>query len=174
MDPFQRAERLKRLPPYLFKEIDRKKQEVTARGVDIIDLGVGDPDLSTPDHIIEVLKEAVGDPANHRYPSYSGMNDFKYAVAEWYQRRFGVVLDPETEVLSLIGSKEGIAHLPLAFINPGEAPQFFNSFVPAADFFVSLQKPSHFFQIFHTFSTFSPQFFNSRFLPVPAFYSPSE
>jgi LL-diaminopimelate aminotransferase len=120
MDLFQRAERLRRLPPYLFKEIDRKKEEVMARGVDIIDLGVGDPDLSTPAHIIEVMKGAVEDPANHRYPSYSGMNDFKYAVAEWYQRRFGVVLDPETEVVSLIGSKEGIAHLPLAFINPGE------------------------------------------------------
>jgi len=120
MKLFDYAERLKQLPPYLFKEIDRKKAEVMARGVDIIDLGVGDPDLSTPQHIIGEMKRAVDDPANHRYPSYSGMNDFKEAVAEWYQERFGVDLDPGTEVVSLIGSKEGIAHLPLGFINPGD------------------------------------------------------
>jgi LL-diaminopimelate aminotransferase len=109
-----------RLPPYLFKEIDRKKAEVIARGVDIIDLGVGDPDLPTPSHIIESLKKAIDDPMNHRYPSYSGMNDFKAAVAQWYGERFGVELDPDTEVVSLIGSKEGIAHFPMAFINPGD------------------------------------------------------
>jgi len=115
---FERAERLKKVPPYLFKEIDRKKAEVRARGVDIIDLGVGDPDLPTPAHIIGALKRAVDDPANHKYPSYSGMNDFKKAVSNWYLKRFGVSLDPETQVVSLIGSKEGIAHFPLAFINP--------------------------------------------------------
>lgn len=120
MERFERAERLKRLPPYLFKEIDRKKAEVKARGVDIIDLGVGDPDLPTPPHIIEVLKKAAEEPGNHRYPSYSGMGGFKEAVAEWYGRRFGVQLDPKTEVVSLIGSKEGIAHFPLAFIDPGD------------------------------------------------------
>lgn len=114
----ERAERLKRLPPYLFKEIDRKKEEVKRRGVDIIDLGVGDPDLPTPPHIVEALKKAAEDPENHRYPSYSGMHLFRDKVAEWYESRFGVRLNPETEVLTLIGSKEGIAHLPLAFINP--------------------------------------------------------
>ena len=119
MTYFEEAERLKKLPPYLFKEIDRKKSEVRARGVDIIDLGVGDPDLPTPPHIIEALKRAVDNPAHHRYPSYSGMMTFKEAVAEWYRVRFGVKLDPGTEVVSLIGSKEGIAHFPLAFINPG-------------------------------------------------------
>jgi LL-diaminopimelate aminotransferase len=117
---FEKAERLKRLPPYLFKEIDRKKAEVMGRGVDIIDLGVGDPDLPTPPRIIEALKKAVDDPAHHRYPSYSGMRDFKEAVAQWYQERFGVELDPSSEVVSLIGSKEGLAHFPLAFINPGD------------------------------------------------------
>jgi LL-diaminopimelate aminotransferase len=117
---FDEAERLKKLPPYLFKEIDRKKAEVMARGVNIIDLGVGDPDLPTPAHIIEALKKAADNPSHHRYPSYSGMNDFKEAVAQWYQERFGVELDPKTEVVSLIGSKEGIAHFPLAFINPGD------------------------------------------------------
>jgi len=117
---FEKADRLKQLPPYLFKEIDRKKAEIMAKGVDIIDLGVGDPDLPTPNHIIEEMKQAVCDPANHRYPSYSGMNDFKETVAGWYQERFGVDLDPEREVVSLIGSKEGLAHFPLAFIDPGD------------------------------------------------------
>jgi len=117
---FEKAERLNKLPPYLFKEIDRKKAEMRAKGVDIIDLGIGDPDLPTPAHIIEAMKEAVADPPNHRYPSYSGMLDFRAAVAEWYKKRFGVDLDPEKEVLTLIGSKEGIGHLPLAFINPGD------------------------------------------------------
>lgn len=120
MTIFEKADRLKKLPPYLFKEIDRKKEEVMARGVDIIDLGVGDPDLPTPGHIIEAMKTAAEDPSNHRYPSYSGMHDFKHAVAEWYKGRFGVELEPGTEVVSLIGSKEGIAHFPLAFINPGD------------------------------------------------------
>ena len=120
MTLFEPAERLKKLPPYLFKEIDRKKAEVQARGVDIIDLGVGDPDLPTPPHIIDALKTAVDDPATHRYPSYSGMAGFKEAVARWYRDRFGVELDPYTEVVSLIGSKEGIAHFPMAFINPGD------------------------------------------------------
>lgn len=120
MDIFQKAERLKKIPPYLFKAIDKKKSEVMARGVDIIDLGVGDPDLPTPPHIIEALKMAAVNPANHRYPAYSGMNDFKEVVAQWYSKRFGVDLDPKTEVATLIGSKEGIAHFPLAFINPGD------------------------------------------------------
>lgn len=116
----EQSERLKRLPPYLFREIDRQKEEVSARGVDLIDLGVGDPDLPTPPHIIEALKEAAADPANHRYPSYSGMHDFNAAVAKWYQQRFNVDLDAKNEVVTLIGSKEGLAHVPLAFINPGD------------------------------------------------------
>ncbi|NLI34137.1 MAG: LL-diaminopimelate aminotransferase [Deltaproteobacteria bacterium] len=117
---FERAERLKQLPPYLFQEIDRLKAELLARGVDVINLGVGDPDLPTPRHIIEKLKEASEDPSTHQYPSYSGMNDFRVSVAGWYKRRFGVELDPLKEVLTLIGSKEGIAHFPLAYINPGD------------------------------------------------------
>ncbi len=116
----EKAERLKRLPPYLFKELDRQKEEVRAKGVDIIDLGVGDPDLPTPPHIIEALKSAAQDPANHRYPSYSGMVDFNAAVVEWYRDRFNVSLEVDSEVVTLIGSKEGIAHIPLALINPGD------------------------------------------------------
>jgi len=115
-----KAARLAQLPPYLFQEIDRLKADLLAKGVDVINLGVGDPDLPTPDHIIERLQEAAEDPSTHQYPSYSGMNDFRISVAGWYQRRFGVELDPLREVLTLIGSKEGIAHFPLAFINPGD------------------------------------------------------
>jgi LL-diaminopimelate aminotransferase len=120
MTVFEKAERLKKLPPYLFKELDRQKTELRARGVDIIDLSVGDPDLPTPDHIVEAMKAAVEDPGNHKYPSYSGTNDLKVAVSEWFKRRFGVKVSPETEVISLIGSKEGLAHLPLAYIDPGD------------------------------------------------------
>ena len=116
----ERSERVRTLPPYLFKELDRKKEEVRSQGIDIIDLGVGDPDLPTPEHIIDALKRAAEDPANHRYPSYTGMFDFNEQVALWYKRRFGVTLDAGQEVVTLIGSKEGIAHLPLAFINPGD------------------------------------------------------
>lgn len=115
------AERLRRMPPYLFAEIDRKKREVRARGVDVIDLGIGDPDLPTPPHVIQALQKAAEDPANHRYPSYEGMLAYRQAVADWYAKRFNVRLDPEQEVLTLIGSKEGTAHMPLAFVNPGDA-----------------------------------------------------
>ncbi len=115
-----RAERVRRVPPYLFAEIDRLKDEMIARGSDVIDLGVGDPDLPTPPHIIEKLARTAKDPANHRYPSYSGMNDFRLSVAKWFKKRFGVELDPLGEVLTLIGSKEGLAHLPLALIDPGD------------------------------------------------------
>ncbi|MES0446505.1 MAG: LL-diaminopimelate aminotransferase [Desulfobacterales bacterium] len=120
MITIEKSDRLESLPPYLFKEIDRQKEEVRKRGVDIIDLGVGDPDMPTPPHIIEALNKAAIDPANHRYPSYSGMGDFNEAVARWYKRRFNVDLDYENEVVTLIGSKEGIAHIPLAFINTGD------------------------------------------------------
>ncbi len=120
MIKIEKSDRLKNLPPYLFKEIDRQKEEVEKQGVDIIDLGVGDPDMPTPQHIIDALKQAASDPANHKYPSYSGMDDFNGAVARWYKRRFNVDLDSSNEVVTLIGSKEGIAHIPLAFINPGD------------------------------------------------------
>ncbi|GJM17133.1 MAG: aminotransferase [Thermodesulfobacteriota bacterium] len=114
------ASRIAELPPYLFAEIDAKKNELIKKGVDVIDLGVGDPDLPTPDFIIEALKVGAEDPENHRYPSYQGMRSFRVAVAEWYKERFNVDIDPDTEVVALIGSKEGIAHAPLAFIDPGD------------------------------------------------------
>jgi len=117
---FEKAKRINQIPPYLFAEIDKKKEELRKKGMDLIDLGIGDPDLPTPQLIIDRLKIAAENPKNHRYPSYEGMIEFRTAVARWYERRFGVKLNPGTEVLSLIGSKEGIAHIPLAFVNPGD------------------------------------------------------
>lgn len=116
-----KAERLTHLPPYLFVEIDRAKRALQAAGKDVIDLGVGDPDLPTPPHILEALTRAAADPANHRYSFTEGLRELREAIARWYQRRFNVALDPQTEILPLLGSKEGIAHLPLAVANPGDA-----------------------------------------------------
>lgn len=112
--------KLKNLPPYLFAELDRKKEEVKKRGVEIISLGIGDPDLPTPSEIVEALSESARNPSNHRYPSYEGMLLLREKFAEWFKMRFGVSLDPEKEVITLIGSKEGIAHLPLAVVDPGD------------------------------------------------------
>jgi LL-diaminopimelate aminotransferase len=117
---FEPASRIKHLPPYLFASIDRMKQKAIEKGADLIDLSIGDPDIPTPSLIVNAMKEAVEKPCNHRYPSYEGMLSFRAAVAGWYKKRFGVKLDPKTEVLSLIGSKEGIGHIPLAFVNPGD------------------------------------------------------
>jgi LL-diaminopimelate aminotransferase len=114
------ADRIKNLPPYLFAEIDRLKAEQRKKGVDLIDLGIGDPDQPTPRHIVEALQKAASDAANHQYPSYEGMPRFREAAAVWMKRRFGAALDPATEVVALIGSKEGIANFPLAFVNPGD------------------------------------------------------
>ncbi|MDV0444374.1 LL-diaminopimelate aminotransferase [Methanorbis rubei] len=114
------AKRLDNLPPYLFAQIDAIKAQKRAEGVDLIDLGVGDPDLPTPKHIVDSLCEAARDSSTHHYPDYLGMLDYRKAVAQWYKNRFGVTLDPVKEVLALIGSKEGIAHIPEAFVNPGE------------------------------------------------------
>jgi LL-diaminopimelate aminotransferase len=114
------AKRILDLPPYLFAGLDRAKAELQAQGKEVISLGIGDPDMPTPEPIIEALKREAAEPVNHRYPSYEGLLKFRQAVAEWYEQRFGVSLDPVTEVVSLIGSKEGIAHLPLAFVDPGD------------------------------------------------------
>ncbi len=118
--PIEVATRIKTLPPYLFAAIDKMKQEAIARGVDIINLGIGDPDLPTPAPIIESLAKAAQNPKHHQYPSYEGMLSFRRAVAGWYKRRFNVTLDPTDEVLTLIGSKEGIGHIHLAFVDPGD------------------------------------------------------
>jgi LL-diaminopimelate aminotransferase len=115
------AKRMDRIPPYLFAEIDKKVAAKRASGVDVITLDIGDPDLPTPDFVVDAAAEALRDPANHRYPSYYGLRALRVAQAEWYRRRFEVSLDPDAEVLPLIGSKEGIAHLPIALVDPGDA-----------------------------------------------------
>lgn len=111
---------LKKLPPYLFIEIDKKKKAAMDRGVDIIALGVGDPDRPTPEHIIKAGQAALAKPENHQYPFGAGMKKFREAVASWYKSRFNVTLNPDNEIYSLLGSKEGIGHFHLAFINPGD------------------------------------------------------
>ncbi len=114
------AERISTLPPYLFAKLDQMKDEIKRKGIDIIDLGVGDPDMPTPKHIIEKIQKEVENPVHHKYPSYIGMLKFRESVANFYRNRFNVNLNPENEIITLIGSKEGIAHFPLAFINPGD------------------------------------------------------
>jgi LL-diaminopimelate aminotransferase len=114
------ASRMSNLPPYLFARIDEMKAEQQKKGVDIIDLGVGDPDLPTPPHIVASLCEAAKNPENHHYPSYVGMPAYRSAVADWYKQRFGVTLDAGKEVVALMGSKDGIAHIAEAFVNPGD------------------------------------------------------
>lgn len=114
------ARRVENLPPYLFAELDRKVAAKRAEGLDVISLGVGDPDLPTPRHIVEALQEAAEDPSTHQYPSYYGLRALRMAIAERYRLRFGVELDPDTEVQPLIGSKEGLAHLSFAMIDPGD------------------------------------------------------
>jgi LL-diaminopimelate aminotransferase len=114
------ASRLDLLPPYLFAELDRLKREVQQTGVDVISLGIGDPDLPTPPHIVEALKRTADLPVNHRYPDYQGLDRFREAAAAWYKRRFDVTLDPAREACALIGSKEGIANFPIAVVDPGD------------------------------------------------------
>lgn len=114
------ADRLKKLPPYLFVEIDKAKKQAIANGKDVIDLGIGDPDTPTPRFIIDAMNKALEEPRTHRYALDQGCAELRQEIANWYKTRFNVALDPGTEILPLIGSKEGIAHIPLAFVNPGE------------------------------------------------------
>lgn len=149
------SEKIKQLPPYLFAEIDKLKEEARKQGKDIISLGIGDPDLPTPEPIIKSLQKASEDKKNHQYPSYEGLLPFRWKVAEWFNKRYGVQLNPETEVLSLIGAKEGIGHLPLAFINrddivliPNPGYPVYRSgtiFAEGKPYFMQLKKENNFF-----------------------------
>ena len=114
------ATRVEQIPPYLFARIDKKKTEVRQKGIDLIDFSIGDPDIPTPQNIIEAMNKAVADPKNHQYPSYEGMFEFRKTVADWYKKRFGADLSPANEVVTLIGSKEGIAHMPWAYVETGD------------------------------------------------------
>ncbi len=116
----EQAQRIQKLPPYLFARIEQKVAEAKEKGIDVISLGIGDPDQPTPAHIVEALKIAADDASNHQYPSSVGMIDYRTSVADFYKRRFDVDLDPKTEVVSLIGSKEGIANISYCYINPGD------------------------------------------------------
>ncbi len=117
---FKRSKRLEVLPPYLFAEIDRKKKAALEAGRDIINLGIGDPDRPTPDFIIDELRRAASDSKNHQYALNLGLSELRVTFSQWFEKRFGVLLDPDREILPLIGAKEGIAHLPLSVINPGD------------------------------------------------------
>ena len=117
---FEFSTKLKMLPPYLFVELDRKKAEAIKKGIDVIDLGIGDPDLPTPQFIVDRLKETADFTDNHHYPSSQGMASFRESAANWVKRRFGVSVDPDKQVVCLIGSKEAIAHFPLAFLEPDD------------------------------------------------------
>lgn len=114
------SNRLKAIPPYVFAAIGKKAQDAVARGVDVINLGIGDPDQPTPKHIVEAMHAALNDPINHRYPPFGGTKEYKRAAAEWCTKRFGFEMNPDTEVTSLIGSKEGIHNLIMAYVDPGQ------------------------------------------------------
>jgi LL-diaminopimelate aminotransferase len=114
------SDRINKIPPYLFVELDKLKRKAIADGADIISLGIGDPDLPTPDFIVESLYESACDPDNHNYALDEGMPVFRQSVADWYKKRFNVDLDVDTEILPLLGSKEGIGHIHLAYVNPGD------------------------------------------------------
>src|ERR1700721_1370212 len=116
---FVKSERLRKLPPYLFAEIDTKKKAAIAAGRDIINLGGGDPDRPTPEAIVRSLQHHVENPAFHQYALDQGSPELRRSIAAFCRRRYALDLDPETEVLALIGSKEGLAHFPLAVLNPG-------------------------------------------------------
>jgi len=151
---FDFSDRLKQLPPYLFVEIDKMKQKAIAEGVDIINLGVGDPDIPTPQTIREKMKEAVDNTENHQYPLGKGKRQFREEIHKFLKSRFGIDLDMDEEIHPLIGSKEGIAHFPLAFINPGDVaiipepayPVYFSGtiFTGGQPYFVSLKEENNF------------------------------
>src|SRR5580692_11082897 len=115
------SRRLERIPPYAFAQLERKISEKRAAGVDVISLGIGDPDRPTPALIVEAMQEAVSEAETHQYPSNRGRADFREAVSDFYARRFDVTLDPDTEIIPAIGAKEAIFNLNLAFLDPGDA-----------------------------------------------------
>ncbi len=113
-------DKMRRLPPYVFEEVNRVKAQLRARGVDIIDFGMGNPDMPTPRHIVDKLVEAARDPKSGRYSASKGVPGLRRAMAGYYERRFGVKLDPDTEVIATLGSKEGFANLAQALTTPGD------------------------------------------------------
>src|SRR3954452_3899785 len=115
------SKRLERIPPYLFAQLERKIADKKAQGIDVISLGIGDPDTPTPQLVVDALRDAATDPGTHQYPSNRGRQEFRDAVASFYERRFGVALDPATEVIPALGAKECVFNLNIAFLDPGDA-----------------------------------------------------
>jgi len=160
---FKLASRLSLLPPYLFAELDRMKKELQEKGVDVISLGIGDPDLPTPRHVVDSLQRAAERKENHRYPDYQGLAVFREAAAGWYKQRFGVSVDPQSEVCALIGSKEGIANFPAAIVDPGDIvlipdpgyPVYYSGcvFNGGEPYFVPLSKQNNFLPDFGSIPT---------------------
>jgi len=118
--PMNRFYRIERLPPYVFNVVNELKTRARARGEDIIDFGMGNPDLPSPEHVVEKLVEAARKPRNHRYSASRGVTKLRHAISEWYRRRYGAAIDPDTEAIAVIGVKEGLSHLALAIVEPGD------------------------------------------------------
>jgi alanine-synthesizing transaminase len=116
----QEFRRMDRLPPYMFKVVDKLKMDLRREGVDIVDLGMGNPDIPTPRHIVEKLVEAAQKPQNHRYSASAGITKLRHAITDWYKTRWGVDINPEEEAIATIGAKEGLSHLVLATVSPGD------------------------------------------------------
>ena len=119
-EPIIQFSRMRRLPPYVFAQVNELKMKLRREGQDIVDLGMGNPDLPTPQHIVDKLLEAAQKPHNHRYSASRGITKLREAIADWYGRRYNVDIDPETEAVVTIGAKEGLSHLVLALISPGD------------------------------------------------------
>ncbi len=120
LDWISPADRLQTLPPYVFARLDELKAHAREQGLDLIDLGMGNPDGATPQPVVEAAVAAIQNPANHGYPPFEGTASFRRTITKWYSRRYNVELDPESEALPLLGSKEGLAHFAIAYINPGD------------------------------------------------------
>src|SRR3989339_1278773 len=120
MEKFEEAQRLLKLPIYVFAQLGKIKAEKASQGIDLIDLGMGNPDIPPPPEAIATLLESMKNPENHRYPSFEGAPEFKEAVAGWCKKQYNINIDPEHEVVTLIGSKEGVVHFTFAYVNPGD------------------------------------------------------
>ncbi|HEM56012.1 MAG TPA: aminotransferase class I/II-fold pyridoxal phosphate-dependent enzyme [Thermodesulfobium narugense] len=152
------AKRIQNVPPYLFSEIDKKKNKLRAEGRDLIDFGIGDPDLPTPMFVVNAMKEFVEDPRNHRYPPYEGTYSFRKTISEWFLKRFNVSLDPDKEVMALIGSKEGIAHIPFSFVDEGDYTLLPNPSYPVYNVATILAGGTPYFMPINEENNFLPEF----------------
>ncbi|WP_422822125.1 LL-diaminopimelate aminotransferase [Thermodesulfobium acidiphilum] len=152
------AKRIQNVPPYLFSEIDKKKNKLRAEGRDLIDFGIGDPDLPTPMFVVNAMKEFVEDPRNHRYPPYEGTYSFRKTISEWFLKRFNVSLDPDKEVMALIGSKEGIAHIPFSFVDEGDYTLVPNPSYPVYNVATILAGGTPYFMPINEENNFLPEF----------------